>query len=266
MNVREIVETKGQSKLSVISAYSYFEAKFAEEAGLDMIIVGDSLGTLVMGKRDTLSVTMDEMIWSLKSVRRGAENSFIVADMPFGSYQCSREKAVENVVSFLRHGASAVKIEGGFETANLIKYLVDSGFPVMGHIGITPHHASLVGEYPVQGRDEKSIKRLIESVNELEEAGVFAILLEMVVEDVAKRLTEDSSVPTIGLGSGRYCDGQFLRWHDLLGINDESSPRYIKRFADLKSNIISALRRFDEEVKSGVFPEEKNAFEGTEEI
>ncbi|HCO70491.1 3-methyl-2-oxobutanoate hydroxymethyltransferase [Mesotoga sp.] len=266
MNVREIAESKDKRKLSMVSAYSYFEAKFAEEAGIDIIVVGDSLGTLVMGKRDTLSVTMDEMIWSLKSIRRGSKNGFIVADLPFGSYQCSTERAVENVVAFLRHGANAVKIEGGFETADLIKYLVDRGFPIMGHIGITPQHASLVGEYHVQGRDEKSIKRLIESVNDLEEAGVFAILLEMVVEDVAKRLTEDTSVPTIGLGSGRYCDGQFLRWHDLLGINDESRPRYVKRFADLKSEIIEALSNFDEEVKSGTFPDEKNAFEGAEEI
>ncbi|HNU23921.1 3-methyl-2-oxobutanoate hydroxymethyltransferase [Mesotoga sp. Brook.08.YT.4.2.5.1] len=266
MNVREIIESKDQRKLSMVSAYSYFEAKFAEQAGVDLILVGDSLGTMVMGKRDTLSVTMDEMIWSLKSARRGSKQGFIVADMPFGSYQCSREKAVENVIAFLRHGANAVKIEGGYETADLIKYLVDRGLPVMGHIGITPEHASLDGEYHIQGRDERSIKRLIESVNDLEEAGVFAILLEMVVEDVAKRLTEDTSVPTFGLGSGRYCNGQFLRLHDLLGINDESKPKYIKRYANLKTDIIAALSRFDEEVKSGMFPDEENAFEGVEEV
>lgn len=250
----------------MVSAYGYFEGKFACEAGIDMILVGDSLGTLVMGKKDTLSVTMDEMLWSLKAVRRGARTGFIIADMPFGSYQTSREKAVENAIAFLRAGANAIKIEGGYETAELIKYLVDRGIPVMGHIGITPQHASLMGEYQVQGKDEKSIKRLIESVNNLEDAGVFAILLEMVLEDVAQRLSEEVSIPTIGLGSGRYCDGQFLRWHDLLGINDESELRYVKRYASVKENIIVALADFDRDVKSGQFPDEGNAFTGAEEV
>ncbi|HOI63562.1 MAG TPA: 3-methyl-2-oxobutanoate hydroxymethyltransferase [Mesotoga sp.] len=266
MNVREIIASKDSRKLSMVTAFSYFEAKFALESGIDMILVGDSLGTYVMGKKDTLSVTMEEMLWSLKAVRRGARDGFIIADMPFGSYQQSREKAVENAIAFLRHGANALKIEGGYETAELIKYLVDRGFPVMGHVGITPHHASLEGTYQVQGKDEKSIKRLIESVKNLEEAGVFAILLELVVEEVAGKLTQEASVPVLGLGSGRFCDGQFLKWHDLLGINDESEPRYVKRYANLKENIVSALKHFDRDVKEGRFPIEDHAFGGGEEI
>jgi 3-methyl-2-oxobutanoate hydroxymethyltransferase len=266
LNIREILESKGKRKLSMVSAYSYFEGKFAQEAGVDIILVGDSIGTLVMGKKDALSVTMEEMLWSLKAVRRGARNGFIVADMPFGSYQSSREKAVDNAISFMRHGANALKIEGGYETADLIKYLVERGFPVMGHVGITPHHANLEGGYQIQGRDEKSVKRLIESVSDLEDAGAFAIMLEIVVEDVAARLTSSSSIPTIGLGSGRFCDGQFLRWHDLLGVNDESEPIYVKKYASLKETIVNAIREFDTDVKTGRFPVEGNAFEGTEEI
>ena len=264
MNVREIIASKDSRKLSMVTAFSYFEAKFALESGIDMILVGDSLGTYVMGKKDTLSVTMEEMLWSLKAVRRGARDGFIIADMPFGSYQQSREKAVENAIAFLRHGANALKIEGGYETAELIKYLVDRGFPVMGHVGITPHHASLEGTYQVQGKDEKSIKRLIESVKNLE-GRVFAYTSGLVVE--SRRKTHSGNLPSVlGLGSGRFCDGQFLKWHDLLGINDESEPRYVKRYANLKENIVSALKHFDRDVKEGRFPIEDHAFGGGEEI
>lgn len=261
MNIRQIINSKGKRKLSMVTAYSYFQAKMAEEAGIDMILVGDSYGSAMLGYENTLPVTMEEMLTAVSAVRKGAPNTFVIADMPFLSYQVSEEKAIENAGRFIKVGANAVKLEGGAEVAGLVKKLVDFGIPVMGHLGLTPQHVNVIGGYRVQGKTDKSVKRLLEGIKLLEEAGVFAIVLELVIEEIARKLTEETSVPTIGIGAGRYCDGQVLVWHDLLGINTEFSPRFVKRYANLRKDIVEALKKYDEEVKGGKFPGPENIFE-----
>lgn len=260
MNVRKIINSKGKEKLSMITVYSYFQAKMAEEAGIDLLLVGDSYGNVMLGYENTLPVSMEHLLPVVEAVNRGARNSFIIADMPFMSYQPSESEAIKNACLFMKAGANAVKIEGGVEVASLIKKLTDYGIPVMGHVGLTPQHLNKIGGYFVQGRSEKSIKNLVENVNALEDAGAFAIVLELIVEEVARTLTEELKIPTIGIGSGKYCDGQVLVWHDLLGINTEFKPTFVKRYANLRETIVNALKRYDEEVKSVKFPSDEHSF------
>lgn len=260
MNVEKLKKMKGKEKIVMVTAYDAPSARMAYDAGIDVILVGDSLGNNVLGYKNTIPVTMEEMIIHVAAVRRGAPEAFIVADMPFLSYQISIEKAVENAGTFLKVGANAVKIEGGEEFGDLVERLVNSGIPVMGHIGLTPQAVNRFGGYKVQGKTEGSRDYLIRSAKELEKRGAFAIVLELVVEDVAKEITESVSIPTIGIGSGKHCDGQVLVWHDLLGLNPDFSPRFSKKYVDLYSIVVEALKRFKEEVKNGVFPGEEHTF------
>lgn len=260
MNVEKLKKMKGKEKIVMVTAYDAPSARMAYDAGIDVILVGDSLGNNVLGYKNTIPVTMEEMIIHVAAVRRGAPEAFIVADMPFLSYQISIEKAIENAGTFLKVGANAVKIEGGEEFGDLVERLVNSGIPVMGHIGLTPQSVNRFGGYRVQGKTEESRDYLIRSAKELEKRGAFAIVLELVVEDVAKEITESVSIPTIGIGSGRHCDGQVLVWHDLLGLNPDFSPRFSKKYVDLYSIVVEALKRFKEEVKNGVFPGEEHTF------
>jgi len=260
VNVEKLKKMKGKEKIVMVTAYDAPSARMAYDAGIDVILVGDSLGNNVLGYKNTIPVTMEEMIIHVAAVRRGAPDAFIVADMPFLSYQVSIEKAVENAGMFLKVGANAVKIEGGEEFGDLVERLVNSGIPVMGHIGLTPQAVNRFGGYRVQGKTEGSRDYLIRSAKELEKRGAFAIVLELVVEDVAKEITESVSIPTIGIGSGKHCDGQVLVWHDLLGLNPDFSPRFSKKYVDLYSIVVEALKRFKEEVKNGVFPGEEHTF------
>jgi len=265
MNVKKIINSKGKKKLSMVTVYSYFQAKMAEEAGIDLLLVGDSYANVMLGYENTLPASMAHLLPVVEAVRRGVRNSFVIADMPFMSYQPSESEAIKNAGLFIKAGANAVKLEGGIEVANLAKRLTDYGIPVMGHVGLTPQHVNSIGGYFVQGRSEKSVKRLVESVNALEDAGVFAIVLELVIEEVAKTLTEEVKVPTIGIGSGKYCDGQVLVWHDLLGINTEFKPTFVKHYANLRETIVEALKKYNEEVKSAKFPSGEHSFkEGKE--
>ncbi|AKI97211.1 3-methyl-2-oxobutanoate hydroxymethyltransferase [Kosmotoga pacifica] len=260
MNIKKILSAKGKKKLSMVTVYSYFQAKMAEEAGIDLLLVGDSYANVMLGLKNTLPASTELLLPVVEAVRRGAQNSFIIADMPFMSYQVSESEAIRNAGLFIKAGANAIKLEGGAEIAPLVKRLTDYGIPVMGHVGLTPQYVNSIGGYFVQGRDEKSVKRLVESVNALEDAGVFAIVLELVVEEVAKVLTEEVKIPTIGIGSGKFCDGQVLVWHDLLGINTEFKPRFVKRYANLREEIVKALMEYAQEVKDGSFPSVENAF------
>ncbi|HIP92138.1 MAG TPA: 3-methyl-2-oxobutanoate hydroxymethyltransferase [Thermotoga sp.] len=260
MDVIKLMKMKGKEKIVMITAYDAPSARIAWEAGVDVILVGDSLGNNVLGYKDTIPVTMEEMLIHVAAVRRGAEKAFIVADMPFLSYQVSESEAIKNAGLFLKYGANAVKLEGGKDFAGLIKKLVASGIPVMGHLGLTPQSVNVFGGYKVQGKTEDSRKKLIEDAMALEEAGVFSIVLEMVVEEVAREITEKIKVPTIGIGAGRYCDGQVLVWHDVLGLNPEFSPKFVRKYADLYRISLEAVKAYKEEVKGGKFPGVENIF------
>ncbi len=261
MNVQKFMSLKGKQPIVVITAYDAPFARIAHEAGVDAILVGDSLANNVLGFSDTLPATMDDMIRHTQAVRRGAPDAFIIGDMPFLSYQCSSDEAIRNAGRFLKEGgANAVKLEGGAVFAPLIKRMVESGIPVMGHLGLTPQSVNVFGGYRVQGKDEKTAKKLLEDAKALEAAGVFAIVLEMVVEEVAKQITESVSVPTIGIGSGRYCDGQVLVLHDVLGLNPAFQPRFAKRYANLHEISLKAISQYAEEVRNRTFPAEENVF------
>ncbi len=264
LDVKKIMSLKGKRKLTMLTAYSYFQARMLEEAGIDMILVGDSLGNVMLGYDNTLPVVMEEMKIAVSAVRRGAPNTFVIADLPFLSYQTSLEKAVENAGSFLKIGANAVKLEGGTEVTSIVDCLVSFGIPVMGHIGLTPQYVNAIGGYRVQGKDQPSRERLIGSSEELARSGVFSLVLELVIEDVSQQITEKLPVPTIGIGAGRFCDGQVLVLHDMLGINTEFTPKFVKHFAHLRSEVVRAVSKYVEEVKAGSFPAEENVFKKEE--
>lgn len=261
LNIHRIMESKGRQKLVMVTAYDYPSARIAQDAGVDMILVGDSLGNAVLGYENTIPVTMDEMIIHTRAVRRGADKTFIVGDMPFMSYQTSIEDAIRNAGRFMKEaGTNAVKLEGGEEVAEIVYKLVRFGVPVMGHIGFTPQSVHELGGYRVQGKDETSKRRLIEGAKALEEAGAFAIVLEMVVSEVAKEITESISIPTIGIGSGPHCDGQVLVWHDLLGMNPDFRPRFAKAYVNLYEISRKALEEYKDEVRRGIFPSAEHSF------
>lgn len=264
MDIREILRSKGKRKLSMVTAYAYYQAQLAEIAGIDIILVGDSYGPMMLGYEKTTLVEIDEIIQGIKAVRKGAPNSFIVGDMPFMSYQPSEEKALSSAGLLIKAGADAVKLEGAIEIAGLVRKLTDFNIPVMGHIPYDSHHAKEVDGYKVQGADERDVKRLLEGINSLEEAGAFSVLLDQVVEEIAKRLTEEADLLTFGIGSGRYCDGQVLLWHSLLGITDGECPKYVKQYAELREIIVSAIKNYKNDVVSGKFPGENNSFTGGE--
>ncbi len=241
----------------MVTCYDFPFARMVEESGVDMVLVGDSVGNVVLGYENTLPVTMDEMIHHTRAVRRGLKTPLLIGDMPFMSYQGSIEKAVENAGRFLKEGgAEAVKLEGGKDFRDTIKAIVSSGIPVMGHIGLTPQFIHEIGGYRVQ----KAEKKLKEDAEALVEAGVFSIVLECVPEDLAREVTEMVPIPTIGIGAGRFCDGQVLVLHDILGLIPTFRPRFVKRYEDLYTKGLKALRSFVEEVKEGKFPSEEHIF------
>jgi len=250
-----------QKKITMLTAYDYPFARIIDEAGIDAIIVGDSLGMVVQGLENTLPVTMDEMIYHTKIVSRGVKNAMVIGDLPFMSYQASIEEAVRNAGRFLKEaGASGVKIEGGAEVAEHIRAMTRSDIPVMAHIGLTPQSIHRMGGYKIQGRTEESAKILIEEAHTVEDAGAFSLLLEAIPMGLAKRITEEVSIPTIGIGAGPYCDGQVLVLHDLIGLFERFLPKFAKRYVSLKDEALKAITIFKEEVERGIFPSEKHSF------
>ena len=248
-------------RITMVTAYDYAFARLLDEAGVDVLLVGDSLGMVVQGLETTLPVTLDEMIYHTRAVVRGARRAQIVGDMPFMSYQTSPEDALRAAGQLMKQGgAEAIKLEGGAQHAELIRRLVVSGIPVMGHIGLTPQSYYQLGGFKVQGRDATSAERLLEDARVLEEAGAYAIVLEGIPLEVAARITAEVSVPTIGIGAGPHCDGQVLVIYDLLGMNEEFKPKFVKRYENFAVRIRTAVDEFIDEVKNGRFPSEDESF------
>lgn len=259
-SIRKIRELKGRRKLSVLTAYDYATAKILDEAGLQMLLVGDSLGMTVLGYENTLPVTMEDMLRHTAAVARGTKSALVVADMPFLSFQGSIEATVLNAGRFLKEaGADAVKIEGGELRCEAIHRMVENGIPVMGHLGLTPQSVKATG-YAVQGKDEASAERMERDARLLEEAGVFSLVLENVPADLAAGITDRLEIPTIGIGAGPACDGQVLVVHDILGLYEELKPRFVKRYAELGREVRNAVESYKREVESGDFPGEEHSY------
>ncbi|WP_232219457.1 3-methyl-2-oxobutanoate hydroxymethyltransferase [Hydrogenivirga sp. 128-5-R1-1] len=245
----------------MISTYDYLSAKLCQEAGIDSVLVGDSLGMVFQGLDSTLPVTLDEMIYHARAVRRGAPELFMVVDMPFMSYQVSVEDALYNCGKVLKEtGAQAVKIEGGEEVAELASRLIDTGIPVVGHLGYTPQSVNLFGTPKVVGREEEEAERLRKDFKALESAGVPVVVLESVPWELARELTESSEVITIGIGAGKFCDGQVLVFHDLVGLYEEAKPRFVRRYAEGAKIFREALEKFRIDVETGDFPSEEESY------
>jgi len=250
-----------QERISMVTAYDYSTAMLVDKAGIDMILVGDSLGNVVLGYENTLAVTMEDMIHHSKAVVRGTRNAMVVGDMPFLSYHISIEEAVRNAGRFVQEaGVQAVKLEGGQERIATVKAILDAQIPVMGHIGLTPQSVNAFGGFKVQGKDLETANKLIKDAKALDAAGVFAIVLEGVPAKLAQRVTAEVSVPTIGIGAGVYCDGQVLVINDMLGMTSGHVPKFVKKFANLEPLIISALQDYKREVEEGTFPGEEHSF------
>lgn len=253
--------------ITMLTAYDYPMAKIVDESGIDMILVGDSLGNVVLGYESTIPVTMEDMIHHTRAVCRGVSRAMVVADMPFLSCHVSREEAVRNAGRLLQEaGAQAVKLEGGREVAKAVRKIVRAGIPVMGHLGLTPQSIHQLGGFKVQGKDERVAKKLIDDARSLEEAGVFSITLELVPTPLAKLITESSSVPIIGIGAGPYCDGQVLVLHDILGLYPRFTPKFVKQYANLHDQMAMALTKYKEEVEARTFPAEEHCFGMSEEV
>lgn len=247
--------------ITMLTAYDYPTARLVDEAGVDLILVGDSLGNVVLGYDSTIPVTMADMLHHTRAVTRGVTRALVVGDMPFLSYHLDRAETLRNAGRFLQEaGARAVKVEGGREVAESVRAVVSAGIPVMGHLGLTPQSVHQLGGYRVQGRDADAARRLLEDARILEAAGVFAIVLECVPVQLAQEITAAVQVPTIGIGAGPHCDGQVLVTHDLLGLYGNFKPKFVKRYAELHQEIGRALREFKEDVESGRFPAEEHSF------
>jgi len=250
----------------MVTAYDFPSGRLADAAGMDIVLVGDSAAMTILGHSTTVPATMEEMLMLTRAVTRGARRPIVVADMPFGSFQVSDEDALRNAIRFVKDAAAdAVKLEGAGPSLSRVVALVGAGIPVMGHIGLTPQSATMLGGFRAQGRTAEKARRLLDEAIALEEAGCFALVLEAVPAPVAARISETLVIPTIGIGSGAECDGQVLVLHDLLGLYEGRSPRFAKRYADIGGDIRSALERFGAEVRSGAFPAEEHTYAMPEE-
>ena len=263
----ELAEMKRRGdRIVMVTAYDAPGARFADAAGVDLVLVGDSAAMVVLGHDSTVPATMDEMVVLTRAVTRGARRPLVVADMPFGSFQVSDEHALENAIRFLKEAsADAVKLEGAGPMLSRVRALVGAGIPVMGHIGLTPQSATMLGGFKAQGRTAAKALQLVEDALALEAAGCFALVLEAVPSPVATRITEALTIPTIGIGAGAGCDGQVLVYHDLLGLYEARAPRFVKRYASLADEIRKALQTYAEDVRAGRFPEEQHGYAMPEE-
>ncbi|VAW35974.1 3-methyl-2-oxobutanoate hydroxymethyltransferase [hydrothermal vent metagenome] len=254
------MKSRGE-KITMLTAYDASFAGLIESAGIDMLLVGDSLGMVVLGYDSTVPVTMDEMIHHAKAVRRGASRTLIVGDMPFMSYQVSRPEAVRNAGRFMKDaGCDAVKLEGGLEVCDTVSAIVKAGVPVMGHIGLTPQTAGQLGGYKVQGRDLKSARNLLGMARGLQDAGIFALVLECIPASLAELISQELTIPTIGIGAGAGCDGQVLVTHDLLGMFEKFVPSFVKSYVNLAPRIKDAVLAYKHEVREGSYPDDSHSF------
>jgi len=260
-SVQDIIKMKkDEKKISVITSYDYSLASLCDKAGIDILLVGDSAGMVMLGYENTIPVTMDQMCMFTEAVSRARQNSLLVADLPFMSYQASIEDAITNSGRLIKAGADSVKLEGGTPMAETISAIVDVGIPVMGHIGLQPQTTMLSQGYKVQGRTKDTALKLIDDAKELEEAGVFSIALEMISHEIAEIISETISVPTIGIGSGVGCNGQVLVVHDLLGMYDKLKPKFVRQYMNLSEDIVKALEKYKNDIESGTFPAQENWF------
>jgi len=252
---------KRRERIVMVTAYDYPSGSLADAAGVDIVLVGDSAAMTVLGHESTVPATMDEMVMLTRAAARGAKRPLVVADMPFGSFQVTDEEAVRNAVRFVKEGgADAVKLEGAGLIVSRVLALVGAGIPVMGHIGLTPQSATMLGGFRAQGRTSARARQLLKDARTLEQAGCFSLVLEAVPAPVASRITEELTIPTIGIGSGRDCDGQVLVYHDLLGLYEGRALRFVKRYADLAPQIQDAIERYAADVRSGAFPGDEHTY------
>ncbi len=259
-SLKELRARKGGERLALVTAYDAPGARQAELAGIDAVLVGDSLGMVVLGYSSTTQVTLAEMLHHLRAVCRGAQDTFVIADVPFGYLQRGKRALASACVELIQAGADAVKSEGGLEAAAAVRWLVERGVPVVGHLGLTPQTATALGGYHAQGRDLASARRIFEAALALDAAGAFALVLEAVPATLAARIRQRCQALTIGIGAGADCDGQILVYHDLLGIFDRFTPKFVRRYAELGEEAVAALRRYREEVRGGGFPTPAHSF------
>ncbi|MFD2925783.1 3-methyl-2-oxobutanoate hydroxymethyltransferase [Halobacillus naozhouensis] len=262
LNKNSLLKMKqDQEKITMITAYDYPSAKIAQSAGIDMILVGDSLGMVVLGYDSTIPVTLEDMIHHGKAARRGATETFVVVDMPFMSYHISIEESLKNGKKlFQETGAQALKLEGAGEILTVIRRLAEGGIPVVGHLGLTPQSVHVLGGYKVQGKDEMAARKLLDEAKEVEQAGAMALVLECVPKQLAERISENLSIPTIGIGAGIDCDGQVLVYHDLLKYGVDRLPKFVKPYLNSNVQMTDAVSQYVSEVKSGDFPENQHSF------
>jgi 3-methyl-2-oxobutanoate hydroxymethyltransferase len=261
LTVKDITSMKmKQEKICVLTSYDYCFASICDSEGIDILLVGDSGGMVMLGYESTIPVSMQEMMVFSKAVAKATKRALIVGDMPFGSYQISVQNAIKNSISLIKSGCDAVKLEGGIEIVDTVKAMTSVGVPVMGHIGLKPQTAKLWEGYRIQGKTAESALKLISDANALEQAGVFGLVLEMVTDEVAEIITRNLSIPTIGIGSGSSCDGQVLVLHDMLGIYKNINPKFVKHYAELSGTISNAVTKYIQEVKSSVFPATVHSF------
>jgi 3-methyl-2-oxobutanoate hydroxymethyltransferase len=267
VRVRDAARLKSQNqKIVMVTAYDYPSGRLADEAGVDIVLVGDSLGNAVLGFDDTIPVRLDDMIHHTAAVRRGCKRPLLVGDMPFMTYKIQPQEALRNAARLVQEGGcEAVKLEGGRQMADTVKMIVDAGIPVMGHIGLVPQSIHALSGYRTQGREAAEAEALIEDAKALQEAGCFAVVVEAVAWKASQKITAVLNIPTIGIGSGAECDGQVLVLNDLLGLNFDSPPRFVKQYADLKNTMHDAIGEFAREVREGIYPDKAHAY-GTKEL
>ena len=257
-----VLEAQGDgNRIAMVTAYDYTMARLVDRAGVDMVLVGDSLGMVVQGHEDTLPVTVDQMVYHTRCVSRGLGRAHLVADMPFMSYQVSPEQALQTAGRFMQEGrAQSVKLEGGVRSASAIRACVEAGIPVVGHIGLTPQSVHAMGGFKVQGRSEAAAERVLADARAVEEAGAFCLVLEGIPSALAAEISRAVSIPTIGIGAGPFCDGQVLVCNDLLGMDLSFKPKFVKRFAELETTIVAAFEQYVTEVRDGTFPGPEHSF------
>lgn len=262
VTVPDIIRKKSQDqKITCLTAYDYSFARILDQAGIDILLVGDSLGCVFQGQANTLPVTMDEMIYHTRAVARGRKRALVVGDMPFLSYQVSQEQAIKNAGRLLQEGgAEAVKLEGGLAIQATIAAIVKIGIPVMGHVGLTPQSVHRFGGYKIQGKNMEQREAVMSDALAVEEAGAFAVVLEGIPLELAREISKQLAIPTIGIGAGPHCDGQVLVIHDMLGLFDDFTPKFVKRYADIKAVVTGAVKGFISEVCEGKFPDEEHSF------
>jgi 3-methyl-2-oxobutanoate hydroxymethyltransferase len=262
LTILDIYKKKAEGeKITMLTAYDFPTAQIVDQAGIDMILVGDSLGMVVQGASSTLPVTMDEMIYHTRMVSRAVSSAMVVGDMPFLSYQTHRAEAIRNAGRFLKEaGAEAVKLEGGGQMAEIIRAVVDAGIPVMAHIGLTPQYVHALGGFKVQGKDEAAREKLLADARAVQDAGAFAVVLEAIPATLARDIRDLLRIPTIGIGAGADCDGQVLVLHDVLGLFDRFTPKFVKRYVNLKEQALKAVTEYRQDVESGKFPSDEHSF------